>query len=103
MTRRRWYLVSRSRAAHAGDDFVNRFINFILALAFEQAAGDADGDREQRDEREQGRIGQRRRADRAAVAHETVPDEHPKMREPFQPAEFIFRAGLDAGQDLDET
>ena len=35
-------------------------------------------------------------------AHETSPDEHSKMREPFQPVEFGFRAGVDAGQDFDK-
>jgi hypothetical protein len=32
------------RAARCGNEFVNRAVNFVLALCFEQAAGDADGD-----------------------------------------------------------
>ena len=75
-----------------GNQLVNRLVNFFLALAFEQAAGDADGHRQQRNQRQQGGVGQRRRAHRTAVAHKTFSDQHPKMREPFQPVEFVFRA-----------
>ena len=93
----------RCRGHDGGDKFVNGLIDFFLALAFQQAAGDADGDREQGNEREQGGVGQGGGADGTAVAHETPDDQRAKVREPFEPAQFAFRAGVNAGQNFNET
>ena len=86
-----------------GDEFVNRLVDFFLAFAFEQAAGNADRHRQQRNQRQQRGIGQRRRADGTAIAHKTSDRQRPKVREAFEPAEFAFRAGVNAGQNFNET
>ena len=86
-----------------GNELVNCFINFLLALAFEEAAGNANGHGQQGNQRQQGRVGQCRRAHRTTIVGKTFPHEHPKVRKPFQPVEFIFHAGAVASQNFDQT
>lgn len=92
---------------NGGDHFFHDVLELFFALIFQQTAGDAQRDGQQRDERDERGIGQRRRAHEAAVADELPDDEHPEMHEAFEPAfeqeNFIFGAAGGTGKDFNEA
>lgn len=63
----------------------------LLALSPQKAAGDANGDGQDGDQREQSSERQRRGANGAPIADETFDDEHPKVQELVDARLVIFR------------
>ena len=90
-----------------GGHFFHGVLELLFALVLQQAAGDAQRDGEQRDERDERGVGQRRGAHEAAVADELPDDEHPEMHEAFEPAfeqeNFVFGTAGGTGKDFDEA
>lgn len=84
-----------------GNEFVYGLVNFLFTFLSEQTAGDADGDCEQRNERQQRRVGQGGSANEATVLDKAFADEKPKMDEMLEApgqADFIFLAGGDSNK-----
>ena len=74
---------------HHHQDLVNELVDALPTFLLQDAAGDADHDEHDRDEREQCGISQRRGTRRATIARKAVPDQHPEMDEPVNAGERL--------------
>src|ERR1700677_4419378 len=81
-----------------GDKVIDGLVDVLFALFFEEAAGHANSDGEQRNHSQQGGVGKRGGTDEAAILDEAPANVTPEMNEILEPtgkAHFFFVAGGD--------
>jgi len=77
------------RRHHFRNENFDEVFDLVSALSFQEGGGYAHGDGQHWDQSEQGGVGKRGGAQRAAVADETFRHEHPKMKEPMKAGGFV--------------